>query len=110
MWYVKNISFNILDNNFISWDLLASQLSGKDLKYKIKPPINKYEYAAYWDKNTEAYKKFVKEKYKNAEEWHKGYIEYIEDKIIPWLKENNYLEDRDDSKDNSVYTNIMGNV
>lgn len=96
MWYMKNISFDVLDNNFISWDLLASQLSGKDLKYKIKPAVNKYGYGAWWGEDTEAHKKFEEEQYKNVEEWHKGYVKYIEEEIIPWLKENGYMEEIND--------------
>lgn len=84
MLYLKNISLNDLDN----YDIIElAEYFGCDLEY---PSIGHNKYCL--DEDDE---KFLEEQKKLFKDWEKRFDKYMED-IIQWLKDNDYLEERDE--------------
>lgn len=98
--FLKNIKLEYLTNGDII--SLAKYLGCNYKEPSMK--MNKYV-MSYSDHQ----KEFLEEQEKINKKYDIEYTKYMYD-VVEWLYEHNYLEDRDDSEDNSICVDNMGNI
>ena len=99
--YLKNVNLDAITSNDI---VNIAVCVGCNYPQPI-PDINKF-WHEYGDGKMN---KFLEEQQRIKMDYGIKFRMYLHD-VIQWLYDHDYLEDRDDSEDNSIYTDTVGNV